>query len=232
LAEAYRDDLLKRFDELFPRAAARPDGGFRQDGPRPPYRGGGGRGRWAQPEVPMPAGPEAKAARKRLAASLHPVASAVAKAVVGDPHLMDDYLEAVQDSGFGDPQLDDLAREIIRLRLEGDLDTESLTRHLAQRGFSAQLRELDEAASKSGAPFLDPELSPAAARALWSHAFSALTRLAALESALISAKAEAADAGGMSALMRLKAERDALRRAIRTGTIWTDDGSYTRPTNI
>ena len=40
------------------------------------------------------------------------------------------------------------------------------------------------------------------------------------------------DADGMYALMRLKAVRDALRRAIRTGTIWTDDGSYTRPNNI
>jgi len=231
LAEAYRDDLLKRFDDLFPRGPSRTEGGYRPEGARPVWRGGG-RGRWPQAEVPLPAGPEAKAARKRLAASLHPVAAAVAKAVIADPHLLDDVLETAQDSGFGDAQLEDLAREIIRLRLEGDLDSDTLSRHLAGRGFSAQLRELDEAASKSGAPFLDPELSPAAARALWSHAFSALTRLAALESALISAKAEAADAGGMSALMRLKAERDALRRAIRTGTIWTDDGSYTRPTNI
>ena len=173
----------------------------------------------------MPAGPEAKAARKELADSLHPVAAAVAKAAILEPHWLDDQLETVQDCGFGDAQLDDLAREIIRLRLEGDLDSDTLTRHLAHRGFSAQLRELDKAATKSGAPFLDPDLSPAAARALWSHAFSALTRLAALESALISAKADAADASGMSALMRLKTERDSLRRAIKTGTIWTDDGS-------
>jgi DNA primase len=225
LADAYRDDLFKRMDELFPRGGQVRNGGFQPGPRRGQSSGGAGRSRWAQVEIPMPAGPEAKAARRSLAASLHPVAAAVAKAAIAEPHWLDDLLETVQDAGFGDPQLDDLAREIIRLRLEGDLDTDTLTRHLAGRGFSAQLRELDKAAEKSGAPFLDPDLSPAAARALWSHAFSALTRLAALESALISAKAEAADAGGMSALMRLKGERDALRRVIKTGTIWTDDGS-------
>ena len=229
LADAYREELFKRLDELFPRGAPRTDGGYRQGGDGRRFTTGKGRGRWAPVEIPMPAGPEAKAARRDLAASLHPVAAAVAKAAINDPQWLDDYVETVQDAGFGDEQLQDLAKEIIRLRLEGDLDSDTLSRHLADRGFSAQLRELDKAATKSGAPFLDPDLSPAAARALWSHAFSALTRLAALESALISAKAEAADIGGMSALMRLKGERDALRRAIRTGTIWTDGGSYKTP---
>ena len=46
--------------------------------------------------------------------------------------------------------------------------------------------------------------------------------MAALENALLSAKAELENAADTAQLVRLKAERDALKRAIRTGTIWTD----------
>jgi len=51
--------------------------------------------------------------------------------------------------------------------------------------------------------------------------FSALMRLAALEESLDAAKQGLGGEGdGAATLMRVKAERDALRRAIRTGTIW------------
>ncbi len=119
-----------------------------------------------------------------------------------------------------------MAKEIIRLRLEGDvLDTGALARHLAAKGFGGLLSEIDKAADQSGAPFLDPDLPLAAARTQWSHAFESLTRMAALENALDSAKAEMSDSDGAARLVRLKAERDALKRAIRTGTIWTDGAS-------
>ncbi len=132
----------------------------------------------------------------------------------------------VLTSGFGDPALDGLAKEIIRLRLEGDvLDSGALARHLASQGFGALLSEIDKAADRSGAPFLNPDLQLAAARALWSQAFESLTRMAALESALDAAKADLADADSAARFLRLKAERDALKRAIRTGTIWTDGAS-------
>ena len=185
--------------------------------PRPPYRVRCARPLGASGDPSLRADAKGRAGDSPLA---DPVAAAVQRAVISAPparcHLATDSALEMTSSR--------LALEIIALRLRATL-TDTLSRHLADRGFSAQLRELDKAATKSGAPFLDPDLSPAAARALWSHAFLALTRLAALESALISAKAEAAEAGGMTALMRLKAERDALRRAIKTGTIWTDDGS-------
>ena len=45
---------------------------------------------------------------------------------------------------------------------------------------------------------------------------------AALEQALASAKSEAHRAFDNSAFTLVKAERDALRRAIKTGTIWED----------
>ena len=57
----------------------------------------------------------------------------------------------------------------------------------------------------------------AEARTLWSQAFDALTRVATLESALEAVKAAP---GEDDTFRRLKAERDALRRAIKTGSIW------------
>ncbi len=155
---------------------------------------------------------------------MHPVAAAMAQGALSDPHRLDDCLEVLDSAGFGDPALDGLAKEIIRLRLEGDvLDSEALARHLRAQGYDGLLSEIEQAAPKSGAPFLNPDLPLADARTQWSHAFERLARMAALEDALASAKAELSAEAGAAGLMRLKAERDALKRAIRAGTIWTDD---------
>lgn len=105
------------------------------------------------------------------------------------------------------------------------LDSEALQRHLAARGYSTLLGEIDEAALKSGAPFLVPDTSPTLARSHWSHAFAVVSRTAALESEIESAKASLADRLGMEALERLKIQRDLARRAIRDGTIWAGGGS-------
>ena len=221
LAEAYREEFSARFDAAFPKAAQMSPG-FRpafQPGAR-----GGRRGvRPGNEPWPMPPTPEGRAAAKRLARSPEPLAAALAKGALEDPARLDACLEAFEAAGFGDPALADLGREIITLRLEGDvLDTGALARHLAHKGFGVLLGEIDEAAARSGAPFLDSDRPLADARALWSHAFESLTRMAALENALASAKAEMGDADGAARLVRLKSERDALRRAIRTGSIWSD----------
>ena len=63
------------------------------------------------------------------------------------------------------------------------------------------------------------------ARVSWSQAFEVLTRLAALEEALDSAKSEAGSQFDAEAFKRLKAERDALRRAVKLGTIWSPGAS-------
>jgi DNA primase len=132
----------------------------------------------------------------------------------------------MEASGFGDPALDGLAKEITRLRLEADvLDTDALQRHLAAIGFGVLINEIDKAARSSGAPFLDPDFPLPAARTQWTRAYEALIRLAALERALSSAKAEMTEASGAGALMRLKTERDGLKRAIASGTIWEAAGS-------
>ncbi len=216
LAQAYREELLRRFDAMFPAGPRPQQGANRRFG-----------GRWGPrgPELTFPT-PEGKAAAKRLPTDLGAVAAALAKGALADPARLDDHLEELETYGFGDPLLSELAKEIIRLRLDADhLDTEALARHLRERGYAGLLTDIDRAAAKSGAPFLKQDVTLAAARSEWSRAFAVLTRAAALEKALDSAKRDLAEASGAAALMRLKTERDKLRRAIKTGTIWTDGGS-------
>jgi len=212
LAEQYRRQLLEGFDQLFPQQSP-----MQRD--RAPWRKGGLR-------APLGSTAEGKAAAAQLAGSLDPIAAAVVQGAIDDPVRLDDHLEAIQVHGFGDPALDAVAREIIRLRLEADsLDSEALKRHLAHAGLGASLREIERAALKSGAPFLSTDMTLADARVSWSQAFEVLTRLAALEIALDSAKSEAGTVFDAEAFMRLKAERDALKRAIKLGTIWTPAAS-------
>ncbi|MHB8530924.1 MAG: DNA primase, partial [Caulobacteraceae bacterium] len=208
LARAYSDALHSRIETLFAPAA------FNQVGP------GGRRGR-DFPASFLPTA-EGKAAAKRLARSIEPAAAALAQGVLADPEVLDDHLEEVQRHGFGDPALGPLAGEIVTLRLAAErLDSQALRRHLVARGFSALLIDIEQAAAHAGAPFLREDVTLAAARSQWSYAFVAASRAAALDEALASAKAEMAGGSNASRLMALKAERDALRRAIKTGTLWT-----------
>jgi DNA primase len=221
LSPAYRDALFERFDALFTRPA--PSGGFTS-----PTRRQGRQGRAGAPAWEFAPSTEAgRAAAKRLASQPEPLPSALLKYVLGDPQFLDAQLEddfAAQ--GFGEAALAKLTQEIIRLRLESEhLDSPSLARHLPSCGFSTLLTDIDRAAAASGAPFLSDDVSLEASRSQWLLGYAALSRLAALDASIHAAKqrlgGERADA---SQLMRLKAERDALRRAIRTGTIWESEG--------
>lgn len=216
LQQAYRQDLLDRFDALFRREAPAPPAG----GWRPAPRGGKFRGRdsWEAPAPPTALG---KAAAGQLARALDPAAAALAAYARRHPQVLDDHLEdAFATDGFGEPALCELAKEIIQLRLEADhLDTESLTRHLASCGFNALLTDIDRAAATSGAPFMKPDVSLEAANSQWSQAFARLSRLAALDKAIEAAKGDLRGRSDMEAFERLKGERDALRRATRE---WND----------
>jgi DNA primase len=219
LAEQYRNDLLRRFDTLFARPAPQQGPSFGAFGGRAPWRKGG--------IVPLQgSSTEAQASAARMGGKLDLTAAAVAQGVIDDPERLDEVLEAVQAYGFGDPALDGLAKEIIRVRLNADsLDSETLKRHLAKAGLSALVRDVEKAALKSGAPFLAQEMTIADARAGWSQAFEALTRVSALEGALASAIAEGLVGTDPEAFRRLKGERDALSRAIKSGTIWSGEPS-------
>ncbi len=218
LSAAYQEDLRARQDALFAPAAAPPRAPF---DPRRTRSPGGWRNAPPPPTFPTP---EGRAAARRLAHAIEPVAAALARHALADPAVLDDHLEDLDTHGFGDPALVELAREIIRLRLDADrLDSDALQRHLASRGFSALLIDIDRAATHAGAPFPTEGVTLAAARSQWSHAFGVLNRVAALEEAIAAAKQDLAGPSGASVLMDLKKQRDALRRAIKTGQIWTPD---------
>jgi len=211
LAEQYRREMFARFDALFPgRMAPQPA--------RPQQAGG----RW-RPGPPPKLGQTSEGAQamQSLFRSIEPVAAALAHGAIEDPERMDDHLEAISSHGFGDPALDGLAHELVRLRFSNSsMDSITLRRHLSASGQDDLLREVEKAAAKSGAPFLISALTTADARLRWTKGFEALTRVASLEQALASAKAGADQAFDATAFSRLKAERDALRRAVRTGDIW------------
>ena len=213
LAEQYRRELFDRFDALFPgRQAPQPRGGQPAGGR---WKGG------PAPKLGQTA--EGASAMQALSRSIEPMAAALAHGVIEDPERMDDHLEAISSHGFGDPSLDGLAQELVRLRFAGrTLDSAALRRHLAGSGHDALVREVEKAAAKSGAPFLAASAPLAEARVRWSQGFDALTRVAGLDAALALAKSGADQAFDASAFSRLKAERDALRRAIKTGTIWDE----------
>lgn len=227
LAQAYREELFARFDALFQRpqgsGAARPAWTSRKPGRK---------GRWNEPDyMSAPSTPEGKTAAKAILTALQPLTAAVAQAGLEQPAWLDDHLEVLETQGFGDPALSDLVSEIIRLRLLGEefggedgLDTQGLVRHLAGLGYSDLIAEISKAARKSGAPFLsfDPDRAEEA-KAQWSQALDVLTRVAALDKALTAAKAEAVDGMDAASFSRLKSERDALRRAVKMGTVWTHE---------
>ena len=219
LQQAYRQDLLERYDGLFRKA----DSG---QSARPPWRPQARRnGRWKGPGEAwadaQPPTAQGKAAAGRLASGLEPAPAALAAYALARPTVLDDHLEDVfATEGFGEPALCELVREIIRLRLESDhLDSDSLTRHLRSCGFNALLTDIDRAAAKSGAPFLKPDVSLEAANSQWSQAFASLSRLASLDKALDASKGNLRERSDMEAFERLKGERDALRRATRE---WND----------
>jgi len=206
LAQAYREDLQRRYDALFPSA--------------PP------RARFAGRPTALAATREGKAAARRLAHDLDPLPAALAFHALADPSVVDPHLDEFGEHGFGDPALGDLACEIIRLRLEADrLDTDALRRHLAERGFSALLDDIGRAAARSDAPFAAAGAGLESARSLWSRAFAAVSRLAALEDAMDQAKQELVTGAGADRVFALKTERDRLRRALKTGTFWSESGS-------
>jgi DNA primase len=217
LAQAYREELQRRFDTLFPVAAPSAEGQGRWHG-----RGQGRGFRGPDPRL-TDAG---RAAARRLAHDIDPLAAALAHYALGDPAVLEAHFDELEAHGFGDPALDDLVSEIIRLRLDSErLDIDALQRHLGARGFSALLNDIDRAASKSGAPFIQSDVTLAAARSQWSLAFSALLRLAALDDAMDQAKQALAAGAGADRVIALKTERDSLRRALKTGTFFGADGS-------
>jgi len=214
LAAAYKEDLLGRYEQLWPtREPVYTVGAAARELSR---RGWEGRRRAA----PQGATPQGRAAARQLRASAKPLAAALALAAVRDPAVIDASIELVGARGFGDEKLDAIARELVQLRYEAEgLDAEAALRRLKARGLDEALIErLDADARRAGvaAPFLDPAAARERAHALWRQAFDLLMRLESLERAVDAAAQDLARDQDSTTLLALKAERDTLRRLINS----------------
>lgn len=211
LAQAYKEDLLGRFEQLWPTR-------------EPVYTVGAAaremsRARWDKRRaVAGPATPEARDASRRLRQSPGNLAAALALAAVRDPGVIDDKIELVGARGFGDEKLDGLAQELVRIRYETETaEFDVALRHLQARGFSPQmLSDLERDAGRAGvsAPFLAE--TGERARDLWRQAFDLLMQLESLERAVEAATRDLDRDRDSSTLVSLKTERDHLRKLLNS----------------
>ena len=220
LAGAYREDLLARFEALWPSrspvyqagAAGQPGGGRRD------FAGGNWEARRKATAAALGASAQVKDATDRLRKAPRPLAAALAMAAVRDPGVIDDSIERVGSHGFGDVQLDRLAQELVSLRYEADsLEMDAAVRRLQSRGFSPEdFAKLERDAQRAGAsaPFLTE--TGERARELWRQAFDLLMQLESLERAVEGAAQDLSRDQDAATLMTLKGERDQLRRLLNS----------------
>ena len=215
LAQAYKEDLLARFEQLWPTRA-------------PVYTVGAAaremsRARWDRRRAgngisDAGATAEGRDASRRLRKSPRPLAAALALAAVRDPGVIDDKIELVGAHGFGDEKLDALAHELVSLRYEAEgLEFDAALRHLQARGFPPEMMgDLERQAGPAGvsAPFLRE--TGERARVLWRQAFDLLMNLESLERAVEAAARDLDRDHDSTTLMSLKTERDQLRRLINS----------------
>jgi DNA primase len=222
LAQAYKEDLLGRFEQLWPTR-------------EPVYTVGAAaremsRARWDKRKaLALGATPEGKDASRRLRVSPRPLAAALALAAVRDPGVIDEKIELVGARGFGDEKLDSLAQELVRLRYETEgLEFDAALRQLQARGFDASMiATLEQDARRAGvsAPFL--QATGERARDLWRQAFDLLMRLESLERAVETAARDLDRDHDSSTLISLKTERDLLRKLIASD--WSHPEEATAP---
>jgi DNA primase len=215
LAAAYKQDLLSRYEAL-----------FTLDKPAQTYSDAGralSRRRWDgknnKKPPPGSASSAGKAAAQALNHSPRPLAAALALAAIERPQVLAGRIEQVNERGFGDPRLGQLAEELVGLSLEGGvLDARFIYRRMEARGLTeAVFAELKAAAGRAHAVFLDPATSDAEAQSQWATAFDALMNLQALESAVRTAKDDLEIDHDYETFKRLVTERDAMARLIGEG---------------
>ncbi|MAL88952.1 MULTISPECIES: DNA primase [unclassified Brevundimonas] len=208
LAEQYRRDLFERFDAVMPGRGAK----------YAPRNDGRPSGNWRRGAPPPLAGqtPEGAEVLRSLNLALDPVIAAIAQGALEVPARVESHLEDLATFGFGHPDLDALAQELVRHHMSGaEITTGGLQSYLNSRSFSDLLHRVERAALKSGAPFLKSHGDPSEEQeAEWKNAFILLMRLQTLDAAVQAAKQNIDTPSGLDTLSRLKSERDALRRTI------------------
>ena len=230
LSQMYREALLDKFETL--RTLSRPAVTLSGAGRAMAEARWSGRKVDRRPRPPLrnDATPQVVAASRRSAEAPPPLAAALAQGVLQHPALIDDRFETLNVQGFCDAGLQDLARDLILLRLAADdLEPDALRAALVQRGHAERLERVGWAAARSAAPFLQAGADETDVRALWSQAYSLLLRVTALNRALADARSEMTRDADLErepdflTYYRLKAERDAVDRAIASGSYVLED---------
>lgn len=227
LAQAYKDDLRDRYDELFQRARPGPPqdgggfgggyggGGFR-DRPFTP-RNGGGTWKNGKREPPDPGlRPIAKA---QIVGRIKPFSAAIALAAIDHPGWARAYDEALERVGFGDPRLQPLAHELFLALCDDHGDDVTLRERLSRKGLSDALAEVERVA-QSDAPFLDARYDPAKARSLWAACYEAVIEIADSERALDGMRREDVTAASLAATRDLRDRIAILQRQISNLEFW------------
>lgn len=174
---------------------------------------------------------ETKDAMERLRGAPRALSAALAVAAVRDPGVIDDAIERVGSHGFGDEKLDGLAQELVSLRYEAEhLEMDASLRRLQAKGFGpADFARLQKEAERAGvsAPFLKE--TGERARQLWRQAFELLMQLESLERAVAAAAQDLSRDQDVTALNSLKAERDQLRKLLKSDWANGEDGGAVLP---
>ncbi len=212
LAQAYKAMLLDAYDGLWERDRSSASLAGRTLAER----------RWtsrpARREAPGHALPVSTAQRQAMLSAHAPFAAALVEAVLRRPELLDGQLDVVTVQGFGDPGLDALVQQAVAYRFATEAPDGAELRARLAGEHGPLLARLSKDAAVSGVPFLTAEGEAQAA--LWARGFEALRHLATLERAFEVAKADFAGDPDTTAFRKLKLERDAYRRAVRSGEIW------------
>ncbi|MDO8295461.1 MAG: DNA primase [Caulobacter sp.] len=214
LARAYKDDLLDRYEGLWPlKEPVTTVSGLGRAMARQRWDKRKGNGVSETPRF-SDVTPEGRVEAQRLKVEPKPMLAALAIAAIRDPRVVQDRLEVLGSQGFGDEQLDQIANEIVALQVESEgMHPELLRRRLAVRGFDDDaLRALERTAKRAGEPLFVSEAPDTQLRAIWATIFDLMLNVRTLEKAVEQAKNDLAQDADSSTLMTLKAKRDGFRR--------------------
>ena len=213
LSAAYKAELLQRYEALSPT-------------PEPIYTySDAGRAlskkRWDEHRRRTPLRSDVTALGKIGADNLRrssakPLVAALMVAAIQDPRLVEDNIESLDSQSFGDEFIDDVAKEIVRLRTEYDsFSSEVIQRRLAAKVMAEEIQFLQSIADLSGAPFLNHNQPEEKLRELWSEAFDIIKKLIGIERAIHQMNTEGVY--DFPTFNRLKIMRENITRAIHSG---------------
>ncbi len=210
LSRAYKNYLTSAYYQLL-----RPSEAEKREAGRVIYRDR--RARKAAPVMDQT--PEAKAGTAVLSQTPIPLVAAIVEGLIRNPDILFERSELLENQGFGDPKIDRLITDMVRLSFDrSSLDNSLFRSRLVALGHEETLKLVDRVASVSHAPFLELDASWDVIESSLSKAISEALNTQAYERALDEMKTE--NRYDWPSFYRLKSARDAARKRILSGAIW------------